>query len=86
MKIRISYPMRTLIAFVIFLLTLFFLFSCGTHNVHWRMTNNRGIERYQYNARVFPIDHTCSTYDNGRQPIKSSTVRKLHFARKHRRQ
>jgi uncharacterized membrane protein SpoIIM required for sporulation len=73
----------TFLLFVVMLMAITLLSSCHP-GTYFRVTNKRGIERYQYNAQVWPFDKTCATY-HSRQPMKSSTLRMLQYSRKSRR-
>ncbi len=88
------YRFLTVIAAFIFFLVLLFLshvsFAGDTarkkprkHKTfwYWREVNKRGIERYQYNRPGWPYESGCSVYYTN-QPIKSSTLRMLHWARR----
>lgn len=63
-----------------FLGALLFLTSCGGGSVYWRETRHTATGRVSYLRPGWPADHRCSTYYSS-QPVKSSTVRRLHFYR-----
>lgn len=77
------YKGLSLLAFVILLVIFLSLMTSCHQGTYWRTSHNRGIEKYQYNKRVWPSDASCAAYDNG-QPVKSSTMRRQQYHRYHR--
>jgi len=71
--------MKTLIVFILALLCLC---SCSTGGWYWREARHTATGRMSYVRPGWPCDHKCSTYYSS-QPIKQSTVRRLHFSARH---
>jgi|SRR6185503_1011591 len=94
MNTATRYRYLTLFAAIIFFIILYLLSSLDVqakprkrhkHRTaagwHWREVNRRGIERYEYNRPGWPAQVGCSTYYTN-QPVKSSSMRRLHFYRR----
>lgn len=74
--------MKTLLSL---LFAMMLLCSCSTGGWYWHETRHTATGKVSYVRPGWPKDHSCSTYYSS-QPVKSATIRRLHFHRNHKRQ
>lgn len=67
------------------IILLLLLSSCSSGGWYWHATRRTATGKVSYVKPGWPKDHSCSTYYSS-QPVKQSTVRRLHFYRNHKRQ